>query len=339
LEKTGLDHHASSDGITHDDYKSLYNQWHQKIGSAAIGCLESAEYMHTRAALIVLSRIVSVFPTQPKIGERILKTLAPLQSEDNDRPDIRATAQGYCSQLIKARDEGMWKEENIAVTKARQEREKMKADEKKKKLAERHEEMKKETEMISRQLHEDGRDGWRQDRRDGRDERGRPWGMDPRHTRVCLFEFFVFCATWNLLYCMLFSHFLIVVIIALCSRFSIQEHLPSRQKIELKNLGSRTVALRIHDDRGWIAKHGIAIGVAGRRRVGIIRGRMVSPEPRGESEAGLQNQAKTRDVRRRNELAATLVGRLHPAEEVEALAVLTEEGVDRVGIKLNPLEF
>ena len=56
--------------------------------------------------------------------------------------------------------------------------------------------------------------------------------------------------------------------------------------------------------------HGIAIGVAGRQRVGIIRGRMVRPEPRGESEADLLNQAKIRDVRRRNELVATLVGRL-----------------------------
>ena len=78
--------------------------------------------MHTRAALIVLSRIVLVFPTQPKAGEKILKTLGPLQSDANDRPDIRATAQGYCSQLMKARDEGMWKEEDIAVTKARQEK-------------------------------------------------------------------------------------------------------------------------------------------------------------------------------------------------------------------------
>jgi len=172
-------------GITHDDYKGIYSQWHQKIGSAAIGCLNSTEYMHTRAALIVLSRIVLVFPTQPKTGDKILKTLRPLQSDENERPDIRATAQGYSSQLMKARDEGMWKEENIAVTKARQEREKMKAEEKKKKLALQHEEMKKESEMISKQLGDGGRDGWRPDRRGGG---GRPpFGVDPRmHSRVRL---------------------------------------------------------------------------------------------------------------------------------------------------------
>lgn len=150
--------------------------WHEKIASAATGCLKSTEYMHTRAALIVLSRIVLVFPTQPKAGEKILKTLGPLQSDDNARPDIRATAQGYCSQLMKARDEGMWKEENMAVTKARHEKEKLKAEERKKKLAKQHEDMKKENEMLSKQLG-GGRDGWRPDRRD---DRGRPRGMDPR---------------------------------------------------------------------------------------------------------------------------------------------------------------
>lgn len=166
--------------MTHEDYKAIYSQWHKKLGSAAIGCLKSSEYMHTRAALIVLSRIVLVFPTQPKTGDQILKALGPLQNDD-EKPDIRATAKGYASQLMKARDEGMWKEENIAVTKARQEREKMKAEEKKKKLAKQHEEMKKESELISKKLGlGDSRDGWRTDRRDGRDDRSRPWGIDAR---------------------------------------------------------------------------------------------------------------------------------------------------------------
>eukprot|EP00804_Cyclotella_cryptica_P017002 CCRYP_003263-RA/>CCRYP_003263-RA protein AED:0.01 eAED:0.01 QI:1784/1/1/1/1/1/4/343/1697 len=163
-----------SNGITHDDYKAIYSQWHLKIGSAAIGCLNSSEYMHTRSALIVLSRIVLVYPTQPTVGEKILDTLASLQ-KDESRPDIRATAQGYASQLMKARDEGMWKEENIAVTKARQEREQMKVEERRKKLAQQHEEMKKESEMISREL---GDNTWRRGGRD--DNRGRPWGNDTR---------------------------------------------------------------------------------------------------------------------------------------------------------------
>ena len=161
-----------TDGITHDDYKMIFSQWHLKIGSAAVGCLNSSEYIHTRCALIVLSRIVLVYPTQPKVGDKLLDILATLQA-DESRPDIRATAQGYASQLSKARDEGMWKEENIAVTKARQEKELMKLEERKKKLAEQDEAMRKETEKINREIG-DGRDYNR--RGGGRDDvRGRPW--------------------------------------------------------------------------------------------------------------------------------------------------------------------
>ena len=179
MEDASNEDSKPTEGITHDEYKAIYSIWHKKIGDSSIGCLKSTEYMHTRAALIVLSRIVSVFPTQPKTGDKILKTLRPLHSDENKRPDIRATAQGYSSQLMKARDDGMWKEENIAVTKARQERENMKAEEKRKKLAQQHEDMKKESEMIARQLGDNGgRDGWRPGPPDRRDIR--PRGIDPR---------------------------------------------------------------------------------------------------------------------------------------------------------------
>ena len=179
-EAHNIGDHAVTEGITHDDFKAIYTLWHTKLGVTTIGCLGSSEYMHTRAALILLSRVVLVYPTQPKIGDKILESLASLQSDDNPRPDIRATAQGYCSQLTKARDEGMWKEENIAVTRARQEKEKAKAEERKKNLALQHENMKKESEAITREIG-DGRYG--RDRRDDRgrlDDRGRGWGVDPR---------------------------------------------------------------------------------------------------------------------------------------------------------------
>mmetsp|Transcript_4637 Transcript_4637/g.7135 ORF Transcript_4637/g.7135 Transcript_4637/m.7135 type:complete len:1629 (-) Transcript_4637:94-4980(-) len=180
-EANNIGDHSVTDGITHDDFKAIYTQWHSKIGVSSIGCLASSEYMHTRAALIVLSRIVLVYPTQPKVGDKILKSLSSLQSEDNPRPDIRATAQGYHSQLTKARDDGMWKEENIAVTRARQEKEKAKAEERKKNLALQHENMKKESEAITREIGDGDRYG--RDRRDDRgrpDDRGRAWGADPR---------------------------------------------------------------------------------------------------------------------------------------------------------------
>jgi hypothetical protein len=86
------------------------------------------------------------------------------------------------------------KEENIAVTKARQEREKMKAEEKKKRLEKQHEDMKKESEMISKQLG-DSRD-WRSDRRDIRDDRSRPFGIDPRSRVRLIISFLLHCSHW-----------------------------------------------------------------------------------------------------------------------------------------------
>ena len=55
--ENGIGTHLLTTGITHGGYKSIYSQWHHKIGSAAIGCLKSSKYMHTRAAIIVLSHI------------------------------------------------------------------------------------------------------------------------------------------------------------------------------------------------------------------------------------------------------------------------------------------
>ena len=200
-EEKNIGDHSATDGITHNDYKTIFSQWHLKLGSAAVGCLKSSEYMHTRSALIVLSRIVLVYPTQPKVGDKFLSMLETLQA-DESRPDIRATAQGYASQLGKARDDGMWKEENIAVTKARQEKEQMLLEERRKKHAQQHEDIRKETEKINREIG-DGRDGRDYNRRGGRDDmRGRPW---PSH-QVSLF---ISCYIWfgrilnvPLIYCM-----------------------------------------------------------------------------------------------------------------------------------------
>uniref|UniRef100_A0A7S4VKK2 THO complex subunitTHOC2 C-terminal domain-containing protein n=1 Tax=Ditylum brightwellii TaxID=49249 RepID=A0A7S4VKK2_9STRA len=49
---------VESEAVSYANFIKLYNRWHASIGEAAIGCLKSSEYMHTRAALIVLNRIV-----------------------------------------------------------------------------------------------------------------------------------------------------------------------------------------------------------------------------------------------------------------------------------------
>lgn len=151
--------------VSYKQYTTLFNKWQKALGNALIGCLQSPEYMHTRACLLVLTRIVEVFPTQPKLGNRLLEVLMPLQDESSSRPDIRASASAYGMMLLKARDEGKWTEEDAAVVKARVEKEKAAAEERKKKIAEQFQEMKRESEKITEEI--GPRDGTR-DRHDRR---------------------------------------------------------------------------------------------------------------------------------------------------------------------------
>ena len=95
MEQSTDDGPAEQREISHKDFIVLYNSWHATLGSALIGCIESKEYMHTRSGLVVLTRLVDVFPTRPKLGNVFLSTLEPLQDENSDRPDIRAAANAY----------------------------------------------------------------------------------------------------------------------------------------------------------------------------------------------------------------------------------------------------
>ncbi|GAX14835.1 THO complex subunit 2 [Fistulifera solaris] len=174
---------SSSREVTPDVYEQFYNKWHASIGATSIGALQSKEYMHKRCCLIVLSRMIDVYPTRPKTGNKLLTVLEPLQSESNTLADIRAAAQAYSMQLVKARDDGVWKEEDAATVQARQEKEQADAAARQKKAEEQMEEMKRESEKISEEIGEwRGRPGDRRvtarsyesnENRRGEDWRGR----------------------------------------------------------------------------------------------------------------------------------------------------------------------
>lgn len=155
--------------VSFDQYKSLFVKWQTSIGAAALGCLKSSEYMHTRASLIVLSRLVEVFPSRPNLGNKLFGVLEPLKSEQNSFPDIRSAAQAYFMQLTKARADGVWKEEDAGVVKARLKAEKEEKELRKRKAAARFDDMKMDSEKISAEMGGD-------DRRGGRDRRGGPGG-------------------------------------------------------------------------------------------------------------------------------------------------------------------
>lgn len=145
--------------ISYKDYQSLYNKWHAAIGATVIGCLGSSEYMHKRNCLIVLTRMVDVYPTRPKLANKFLETLEPLQEENtNALADIRAAAQSYSMQLLKARDDGVWKEEDAATVHARQKKEKAAAAKRQKKAEDMMEEIKRDAQKITDEIGVDSRD-------------------------------------------------------------------------------------------------------------------------------------------------------------------------------------
>jgi THO complex subunit 2 len=166
VEGTPGSHYVGENGpapISFEEYKSLYNSWHATIGRATIGCLDSTEYMHVRSCFVILSRIVDAFPTRPKLGQQLLKALGPLQDETYPLPDIMTAAQAYGTLLIKARTNGVWKEEDAATIKAREEKERAAIAQKKKRREEQHAQMKRDTDKLNEEIGE----GDRGDRRRG----------------------------------------------------------------------------------------------------------------------------------------------------------------------------
>lgn len=166
--------------VTNEQFKNLYNTWQRQLGETCLGCLRSPEYMHLRNCLLVLTRMVDVYPTNPRMAEKFMQALEPLQDESTSLPDIRAAAQAYNMQLVKARDDGVWKEESASAVRARQAKVEADAVERQKKAQQRMAEMKKDQDKITEEIGErdprDRRGGVHGPARDRYDhgERGRP---------------------------------------------------------------------------------------------------------------------------------------------------------------------
>eukprot|EP00536_Pseudo-nitzschia_multiseries_P015301 jgi/Psemu1/291937/fgenesh1_pg.854_\ len=148
---------TSTNPVSHTEFIKLYNKWQYSLAAALIGCLKSTQYIHTRTGLVVLSRLVEVFPTGPSLGNKLLKVLEPLQDESSLRPDIRASANAYWMMLSKARDEGKWVEEDEADARARADKEKQAAEERKKKIEKSFQELERDSLKITEQIGTDDR--------------------------------------------------------------------------------------------------------------------------------------------------------------------------------------
>ena len=144
-----MEQDGETEVITHKEYINLYSKWHASLGDTLIACLQSSEYMHTRAGLVVLARLCGVFPTRPDLGNRLLRILNRLEEDERARADIRASAKAYATMLLRSRDEGKWVEEDASTAKARKEKDRVAAAERKRKMKEQMQEMDRDSAKIA----------------------------------------------------------------------------------------------------------------------------------------------------------------------------------------------
>ncbi|CAJ1967154.1 unnamed protein product [Cylindrotheca closterium] len=135
--------------MTHKEFGVLYSKWHAILGNTLLACLQSSEYMHTRAGLVVLARLCGVFPTRPKLGNKLLRILNQLQENESVRADIRASSAAYATMLLRTRDEGKWVEEDAGAAKARKEKDRTAAAKRKRKMKEQMQEMDRDSAKIA----------------------------------------------------------------------------------------------------------------------------------------------------------------------------------------------
>ncbi|KAL7181121.1 hypothetical protein ACSBR1_040061 [Camellia fascicularis] len=83
--------------VTYSQFIKVHWKWSQRITRLLIQCLESAEYMEIRNALIMLTKISSVFPVTRKSGINLEKRVAKIKSDE--REDLKVLATGVAAAL------------------------------------------------------------------------------------------------------------------------------------------------------------------------------------------------------------------------------------------------
>lgn len=85
--------------LNHRQYKLAYAKWHRWMERVYSSALASKEYMPIRNTLVVLSKIIDVFPSHRGTAEKLLEIVDVLTKED--REDIKIMAKRYFALLTK----------------------------------------------------------------------------------------------------------------------------------------------------------------------------------------------------------------------------------------------
>ncbi|XP_060213787.1 THO complex subunit 2 isoform X4 [Lycium barbarum] len=89
--------YPNSQRVTYGQFIKVHWKWSQRITRLLIQCLESTEYMEIRNALILLTKISSVFPVTRKSGINLEKRVAKIKSDE--REDLKVLATGVAAAL------------------------------------------------------------------------------------------------------------------------------------------------------------------------------------------------------------------------------------------------
>ncbi|KAL7000789.1 hypothetical protein U1Q18_001940 [Sarracenia purpurea var. burkii] len=101
--------YPNSQRVTYSQFIKVHWKWSQRITRLLIQCLESPEYMEIRNALIMLTKISSVFPVTRKSGINLEKRVAKIKSDE--REDLKVLATGVAAALAARKPSWVTEEE------------------------------------------------------------------------------------------------------------------------------------------------------------------------------------------------------------------------------------
>ncbi|XP_068661475.1 THO complex subunit 2-like isoform X2 [Aristolochia californica] len=95
--------------VTYSQFIKVHWKWNTRITKLLIQCLESNEYMEIRNALIMLTKISSVFPVTRKSGINLEKRVAKIKGDE--REDLKVLATGVAAALASRKSSWVSEEE------------------------------------------------------------------------------------------------------------------------------------------------------------------------------------------------------------------------------------
>jgi THO complex subunit 2 len=87
------------ESVSYDEFIRLSANWHKRLTLDVFkSCIVSEDYMQMKNVLLVLNRMVRVYPATKEDAEELLATLKPI-SENDPREDLKTLARMYCTGL------------------------------------------------------------------------------------------------------------------------------------------------------------------------------------------------------------------------------------------------